>query len=62
MRLDLKMRFKNPLTRENTVNVPPMMAQIDVRNSYHLFPFLVIKTLIGERSYENLASGTSSSL
>ena len=50
MRLDLKMMFKNPLRRENTVNVPPMMAQMDVTNSYHRLPLRVMRTAMALKS------------
>lgn len=50
--------WMTPSMRENVVNVPPMIAHSDVMNSYHLRPACVITTAVGDKSYENLASGT----
>ena len=38
------------LRSPTTVKVPPMSAQMEVTNSYHCFPFLVMTTAMGERS------------
>ena len=34
----LKMVLKTPDNRPNIVNVPPITAQIEVKNSYHFLP------------------------
>jgi hypothetical protein len=44
------------------VKVPPIRAHMEVTNSYQCFPFFFTNTAMGDRSYENRASGTSSSL
>ena len=36
--LPLKMVLKTPDSRPNIVNVPPITAQIEVKNSYHFLP------------------------
>lgn len=50
--------WNTPSIREKVVNVPPMIAHNDVKNSYHLLPACVITTAVGDKSYENRASGT----
>lgn len=50
--------LSTPSIKETVVNVPPMIAHSDVKNSYHLLPAWVITTAVGDKSYENLASGT----
>lgn len=47
---DLKMAFKNPEIKPTIVKVPPIKAQIEVKNSYHCLPFFTTLTDIGERS------------
>eukprot|EP00171_Calliarthron_tuberculosum_P008182 IDg8182t1 len=42
--------LRAPSIKENVVKTPPMIAQREVTNSYHLRPVWDIRTAVGERS------------